>query len=604
TVEAELERAFTAGGLGFAATSWAHARPSITAFAERWTVIREQACRETKLEGRRSEAALARIESCLDEQRATVAGLLETWRGANQAVVTRAPLAAAGLEDPGLCLDELALARRPLPDEAQARAQVQVLRTRIERAQLKERAGEVGGAQREIDAILAEAEALGWVPLQAEADLAHGRILSAQNGFAAARAEEERAFERAMATGHDLIALRASIGLISLIGYHGADAKVGLGWARLAAALLERLALMDSVDAGDYQRALGDLHWSSGDYERSADHYRRAVETFVGVLGPEHPRVAETLRDLGYVYMDQGDQTRARETLERAQAIQEAALGADHPDLLATRRFMAKVIGKSGDLPRAIAMQRELLAAYESALGVDALEAGEAALDLGTSLAESGSLEEALVMDWRALKIIVAEVGPDRPLTAIAYNDMAVIEMRLGRNEKALGHLRQALAIHEALDPDHPNVASAHHNIASALRALGRMEEARVESQQALALFEAKLGVDHPNLITVLLGLGEAELALGALDDAGAHLERALTLAQGADPAYAWRIPIIRAFISATADGGRLRPQSRAEVEALIERIEIEGGEALIFLPRLRALLLLSGSESDPGAPR
>ncbi|MCA9702027.1 MAG: serine/threonine protein kinase, partial [Myxococcales bacterium] len=255
TVEAELERAFTAGGLGFAATSWAHARPSITAFAERWTVIREQACRETKLEGRRSEAALARIESCLDEQRATVAGLLETWRGANQAVVTRAPLAAAGLEDPGLCLDELALARRPLPDEAQARAQVQVLRTRIERAQLKERAGEVGGAQQEIDTILAEAEALGWVPLQAEADLAHGRILSAQNGFAAARAEEERAFERAMATGHDLIALRASIGLISLIGYHGADAKVGLGWARLAAALLERLGLTDSVDAGDYQRA-------------------------------------------------------------------------------------------------------------------------------------------------------------------------------------------------------------------------------------------------------------------------------------------------------------------------------------------------------------
>ena len=67
---------------------------------------------------------------------------------------------------------------------------------------------------------------------------------------------------------------------------------------------------------------------------------------FEKALGPEHPRVANSLNILALLYAAQGKYAEAEPLYQRALAIAEKALGPEHPDVALTLENYAGLLRK------------------------------------------------------------------------------------------------------------------------------------------------------------------------------------------------------------------------------------------------------------------
>jgi hypothetical protein len=68
------------------------------------------------------------------------------------------------------------------------------------------------------------------------------------------------------------------------------------------------------------------VYYYQNHYERAVPLYKRALEIREKALGPDHPDVAQTLRNLAYVYKAQGRYTLAEQLYKRSLVIREKAL--------------------------------------------------------------------------------------------------------------------------------------------------------------------------------------------------------------------------------------------------------------------------------------
>ena len=67
-----------------------------------------------------------------------------------------------------------------------------------------------------------------------------------------------------------------------------------------------------------------------GDYGRAEPLYKRSLNIREKALGPEHPKVAQSLNNLAGIYKALGDYARAEPLYKRSLAINEKALGLEH----------------------------------------------------------------------------------------------------------------------------------------------------------------------------------------------------------------------------------------------------------------------------------
>jgi Flp pilus assembly protein TadD len=89
---------------------------------------------------------------------------------------------------------------------------------------------------------------------------------------------------------------------------------------------------------------------SQGDYAAARPLFERALAIREKVLGPEHPRTADSLDNLGILLQTLGDPAGARPLHERALAIREKALGPEHPGTATSLNNLAKSLLLKGDL--------------------------------------------------------------------------------------------------------------------------------------------------------------------------------------------------------------------------------------------------------------
>ncbi len=78
------------------------------------------------------------------------------------------------------------------------------------------------------------------------------------------------------------------------------------------------------------------LYLAQGKYTEAGSLCQRALAMREKVLGPEHPRVAQTLTTLARLYHGQGNYMEAEPAYQRALRIQEKVLGPEHPQVVIT----------------------------------------------------------------------------------------------------------------------------------------------------------------------------------------------------------------------------------------------------------------------------
>ena len=545
--------AVLATGAPFAADAWAAAERRLDGYAQDLQAMLDRACRLRQSRALADEVQ-ALHEACLERRRAELAGVVGVLRQADVEAVRGAAQAAFGLGSPTRCADLAALraeaerVRPPAPEQAQA---VAGLRDRLAAAKAEQEAGRFARAREAAEAIVAEAERVGYAPLLAEALYRLGWTASATGDYAGARGHQHRAFALAEESGHDALAAASAVQLVHLHGVRLRELAPATAWQVLADAKLRRtgddpalrIALLNSYgmalveadrlsEGADMQRralelaearaaaapldharvlnTLASTLTDQGRLEESEPLLQQALALRLRHLGPQHPDVAVVLHNLGKVLFLRRDFEAALVQMRRALEIRVRALGPQHPASADNLNALAVMLCDSGRVHECLGTMRRSVELVEAARGPDDPALVLPLGNLGNTLIREGDFVGAATHLERAMKILSAR-GEDEGLdaAAILYN-LGLLALVRGEAAAAVDPLRRCLKIRTALlEATHVEVGYAASFLAEALLDSGKRAEAAVAARQASEVLAA-----YPEAAPELAGvrLVEAEL--------------------------------------------------------------------------------------------
>ncbi|MEM1448127.1 MAG: tetratricopeptide repeat protein [Planctomycetota bacterium] len=217
-------------------------------------------------------------------------------------------------------------------------------------------------------------------------------------------------------------------------------------------------------------------------------------------LGDEPSSLASILSTLGTSYSMLGDATRARALLERSIELLE---GQDRAaDAAIATSDLGRVAAQEGRHERALELFESALAVLEESDRAGTYFHGVTLRRISFSQRQSGDSESAMATAKRALTLPAAQTNAR--LRAELLINLGQIHELENDGEAAVQHLGEALELLTAtLPPRHPDIALAQNNLASAEFRLGRVEDARVHWEAARDIFAVVLDPEHPDRVTV-----------------------------------------------------------------------------------------------------
>lgn len=347
---AELERAFAATGLGWAAEGSQRVITAVDQWSEGWLAARLRLCR-ARHEGA-DELLMAQHSACLVRRRAELGALVEVL-GRPDAAAAQEALAAVGeLGDPAECLDDLAVFV-PGPAPPTEGGVVGDLDERLTVVEALIRTGQYAGARAALEQLEAPVEATGHEPLRARllelrgrAELSEGEL---ELGFAslllAADLAEASRDDLLLASAWRFLALYAMSEANDVVdvwthSYRGAHPNIGnahillagfeLGAARLdaadaqldlAAAVFEVTRPPEHPDLGDVASARAAVAFARGDFEGARVALDRVIGIYAAAFGLDDPYLAKVRAERGWVLLALGEVDEAEADLVAADAV-------------------------------------------------------------------------------------------------------------------------------------------------------------------------------------------------------------------------------------------------------------------------------------------
>ena len=277
---------------------------------------------------------------------------------------------------------------------------------------------------------------------------------------------------------------------------------------------------------------LGTVFVALGKRERARGLMERGLEIRLGIFGPDHLQVAESLGALGYLGSLNGD-LESESQLRKALEIRRRDLPTDHLDLTESLRHLAMSLAKQDSYPEAEALFREALAMRLRLLGDEHPLVAASLNDLSRVLQAQGSYAEAESFDRQALAMYRRVLGDEHPDVAVSLNNLATVLRNQGSYTEAEALYRESLAMRRRLLGDeHPRVAISLHNLAGMLRSLGSYTEAEALYREALAMNRRLLGDEHPDVAWSLNSLALVLKAQGSYAEAEVFYRESLAMSR------------------------------------------------------------------------
>ncbi|HEY3360041.1 MAG TPA: serine/threonine-protein kinase [Polyangia bacterium] len=485
-----IRLAFVATGKPYAAAAFEGVSRVLDAHTRAWVAMHEDACAATRVRGEQSEALLDLRMACLGQRLEEVKALGDVLAAADAKTVERAASAAGAVSPLAVCGDAEALKGvLPPPRDAATQVRVKEVRAKLAQAKALDEAGRYEQGMTVAAAADAEAQAVGYRPLEAEARLRLAAATLSKGDYKLAEQRLHEALWLAMEGKHHEIETRAAVSLTNTVGYLQKRTTEGHFWARHARAALTAYGADPALEAAWHNGSAG-VFAAEAKYDRQLEHNLKALELRQRAFGPTHAAVAGSLNNLGVTFSSKGDNARAADYFQRALTTNEKVSGPDHPDVALACMNLAETVGALGDFER----QRQL--------------------------AE------------RAVRLFTAATGPEHPYVAASTLALGNALHNQGQHAEALARFVRGQAIYEkAVGPKDADFAQALASVGREQRCLDPRSPAALEAgRRAVAILEAAVGRDHPDLAAALTLVGQAQLALGAPHEAIAPLERAVPL--------------------------------------------------------------------------
>jgi tetratricopeptide (TPR) repeat protein len=560
----EVAAAFRATGAGYAARAFTSVATVFDDYASAWTAMVDDTCRPTTVRGPKSDELFDLRMACLENRRRDWKARVDVLGHADRATVEHAVEAAQSLDRLDACADPLTLrAAVPLPADRAARTRLEALRGRIAAAHATIEAGHFADARRLMPALVADARAAGYRPVEAEALSAQVELDERTDRYSDAANELKEMTAIAESVRDDDLAALGRIDQVWIIGTRLGRLAEGRELARSASAAIERLGENAALRAR-LEAHLGSLEINDGHTAEARAHVERALTLRRRVLRPDDPLLAETLRVLGDVAVMESKPDEAIGHYRAALQQLEQTLGPDHPTTGWVTSSLAAALRVKGELP-------EALAAYDRARAIvlrnsDASDAllATIALNVGMIDTELGRYDAASAQYAQASTIWTAALGADHPNLGSVHLLSGQLALRRHRLDEARSELMRAQQIFtKAFGAEHPSVAEALIGFGDLNLAANAPGEALGMYRRAASIQKKALGASYPDLAIPLTGMGLAELAQGDAVHARVELEQALALRQATpgDPVERARteLALARALRAAHGDAARAR---------------------------------------------
>lgn len=281
----------------------------------------------------------------------------------------------------------------------------------------------------------------------------------------------------------------------------------------------------------DLMATLGMIYHRLGLRERALPLVEAALAQRRELLGPDHPKVAQSLNDLGVLQERGGEYRAAEASYRQALAIRRRQLGPLHPDVMESLSDLAAVRWEQGEYDAAEKQWREVLAMRRKLFGNRHVAVAGSLNNLAIALYNRGRYQEAEPLLREALAIRRALLGETNIDVADGLGNLAQVVQAQGSYAEAERLERARLDLYrKLLDRDHPHIARSLNNLGFLLQVRGRYGEAEPLQKEALAIRRQRLGEAHPNVAQSLYNLGVVAEGLGDLAAAEGHQRAALAI--------------------------------------------------------------------------
>ncbi len=519
-VKADVERALLASGRLHARESYDRVVKLVDTYAGEWVALRTQTCEAANKSGEQADQ-LAQLRSvCLaqrrDELEAVTALLAEEPDGQ---VADKAIVFALELAPLDACTGESAVpVMIPPPDRPGLRERVSALRKDLARAKALRLAGKLPAGGEIVRKVLAEARALDYAPIEAEALLELHYQKRSNWQFDAAKAALREAVIVAERGRHDVAAALARIGMLESPPF---DREAVDALRREAEAAIERAGGDKRLQAVYLDTVSGAL-FKGGRTDEALQAVERALGLYERTLPADHPMIPLLLNTLGGWLMNVGRADEARPYLERALATYERTFGANHPELANTLDTMGWLHLTRAEYERAHSYFERARSGYEESLGLEHPRPSHVFFALTYVRLRQGKPAEAR----READRWFAHLERSGKNTASAVSSLGWADLLEGKYDQALENCAKASAIEK--EQELLESASIPLCLGTAYLGLG-------DPTRAIEPLERALDAWKPNPMIPLMHRPSLRFTLArALWDAKRDQKRALELAEQA----------------------------------------------------------------------
>jgi eukaryotic-like serine/threonine-protein kinase len=503
-----VEAAFAGTGKAYALNAARGVVKGLDAYARGWVAMQTDACEATRVRGEQSEELLDLRMTCLAQRREEMKSLVEVFAHADGGVVEKALRAVAGLGALDGCANATALKQpvRP-PSDPAALAKVEDLRRTLADVKAMSGAGRYGDALPVAERASADASALHYAPIEAEALYRLGVVRGQLGDSKRAEQTLRDALYTAESSRHDEFAARAWVDLLWEVGYVQARYDEARDIEKHARAAIERWGGNDALLSG-VESHVGVILTQQGKHAEALEHQQRAFALRQRAYGQESPEVAIALNNLGIALMRQRKNDEAVTYFERAIAMQERLLGPSHPDLTLPLSNLSGVRCDQGKLDEALGYDERSLGILEQSFGSEHPRVGLQLTNLCSTKEQLHRYEAAISDCERAVAIYEKTLGPTHPRIAFPLTGMGHALFGAKRFDRSAAVLERAVVLRDATACDPSDKAETYFALAQALGAGGGdRRRARTLALEARKLYESMGELNRPELDDVLAWL-------------------------------------------------------------------------------------------------
>ena len=414
---AAVERAFQASGNKNAARALASVSELVEQYLARWTGMYAETCEATQVRGEQSAEVLDLRMGCLGERLSSVRALGDVFVSADSGVVDNAVAAASALPALDRCADVpmLRAVIKP-PDDPAVRAKVAAAREQVARVKALGDSGQCTQAASAGAAAVSTANAVGYLPLEAEAHLALGRLGETCTSGPKSIAELDDAVFAADASRHDQVSIEASLFLGTFYSNRLHDTRMARNALRHGEAVLARFPEHPILQAW-LADAQAQVAFDEGHLEEALRQAQKVLALKETVLGSSPFDVAVSASNVALKFHALNRDREAEPLIRRAVDLFTKLSGSDSTMVAVTLVNEAEILTALGRLAEAQVVLDDALVTFKRQQAA-AFYVGYALLDLGTlQMAEHragaavDTLEQAAALLGDQDPLVAAEAG-------------------------------------------------------------------------------------------------------------------------------------------------------------------------------------------------